>query len=128
MGDPKRALENYNKALEIRQKALPLDHRDLADSYNNIGVVYQRMGEHTRALENFNKALQIRQKTLSADHPDFAASYNNTGLVYSQTGEHTRLHIRHKSLWISTTRHFKSDTNRFLPFIPTWPPVTRTSV
>ena len=56
MGENSRALENYNKALEIQQKSLPSKHPDLATSYNKIGACIQTW-EYSRALENYNKAL-----------------------------------------------------------------------
>ncbi|CAF4386216.1 unnamed protein product, partial [Rotaria sordida] len=36
MGNYSKALEFYEKSLKIREKALPSNHPDLAQSYNNI--------------------------------------------------------------------------------------------
>ncbi|CAF4775383.1 unnamed protein product, partial [Rotaria sp. Silwood2] len=38
MGDHSKALEFYDKALEIEEKALPPNHPSLATCYNNIGA------------------------------------------------------------------------------------------
>ena len=63
---------SYEKALEIRQQSLPSNHPDLASSYNNIGIVYDSMGEYSKALSSYEKALEIRQQSLPPNHPDLA--------------------------------------------------------
>jgi len=105
-GEYSKALEYYEKSLEIRKKTLPANHPDLATSYNNIGLVYRSMGEYSKALEYYEKSLEIRKKTLPANHPDLATSYNNIGLVYRSMGEYSKaleyyekaLEIRKKTL------------------------------
>ena len=37
LGDHRKELEFFQKALAIREKVLPPDHPDLATSYNNVG-------------------------------------------------------------------------------------------
>ncbi len=100
------ALSSYEKALEIWQKTLPANHSHLAISYNNIGSVYDNMGEYSKALSSYGKALEIWQKTLPENHPDLATSYDNIGLVYYNMGEYSKalsyygkaLEIRQKTL------------------------------
>ena len=100
------ALRTYEKALEICQKTLPLNHRDLATSYGNIANVYDEMGEYSKALSYCEKAFEIQQKTLSPNHHSLTTSYNNIGLVYSNMGEYSKalsyyektLKIRQKTL------------------------------
>ncbi|CAF4246249.1 unnamed protein product, partial [Rotaria sordida] len=77
MGDYSKALEFYEKAHKIREKAVPPNHPHLASSYNNIGVVYKNMGDYSKALEFYEKAHKIREKALPPNHPDLATSYNN---------------------------------------------------
>ncbi len=60
---------SFNKALEIYKDVLRENHPDTADSYNNIGVVYDYLGEYDKALEYFNKALKIRKDVLGESHP-----------------------------------------------------------
>jgi tetratricopeptide (TPR) repeat protein len=89
-GDYKKAIEYYEKGLEILQKILRPNHPDLATSYNNIGKVYHNMGEYSKALSFYEKALEIDQKTLPPNHPDLATSYNNIGAVYCNMGEYSK--------------------------------------
>ena len=44
---------------------------NFADTYNNRGVVYIRMGEVKRAIEDYNKAIQLK--------PDSTDAYCNRG-------------------------------------------------
>jgi len=70
-----KALETFQKALEIRRAVLGDRHPDIAASYNNIAIVYQAQGEHARTLEMFIKALEINRAVLGDRHPDVATSY-----------------------------------------------------
>ncbi|CAF5132424.1 unnamed protein product, partial [Rotaria magnacalcarata] len=58
MGEYSKALEFYEKHLEITKIFLPPNHPDLATSYNNIGGVYDSMGEYSKALEFYEKSLK----------------------------------------------------------------------
>ncbi|CAF1137628.1 unnamed protein product [Adineta ricciae] len=49
-GDYRMAIEYYEKALEINEKAFPSNRPDLAISYNNIGAMYKNMGEYSKAF------------------------------------------------------------------------------
>ncbi|CAF2232558.1 unnamed protein product, partial [Rotaria magnacalcarata] len=50
-GEYKAAVKFYEKSLEIKRKTLPGDDASLGPTYNNIGQVYNDMGEYSKALE-----------------------------------------------------------------------------
>jgi tetratricopeptide (TPR) repeat protein len=89
-GDYEKAIEYYEKGLEIDEKTLPPNHPSLATSYNNIGAVYRNMREYSKALSFLEKGLEIDEKTLSPDDPSLATSYNNIGLVYANMREYSK--------------------------------------
>ena len=89
-GEYSKALESYEKSLEINQTALPVNHPVFATSYNNIGLVYQCMGKYSKALEYYEKSLEITKKTLPAYHPHLATSYSNLGSVYRNMGAYSK--------------------------------------
>ena len=100
-GKYEEAAKYYHKSLEIMKKSLPVDHPNLATSYNNIGSLYQDSGEYPNALEYFHKSLEIKKISLPVDHPDLATSYKNIGTVYLHMGEYAKaLDYNHKSLEI----------------------------
>ncbi len=86
-GNYLEAIGYYKKALEIKQKTLPVNHPSLATSYSNIGMVYTHISDCSKALSYYEKALAIYQKTLPANHPSLATSYNNIGMVYTDISD-----------------------------------------
>ena len=84
------AIQFFEKALAMWRKTFPPNHLNLANSYGNIGSVYDNMGEYSKALSYFEKALEIRQNILSPNHPNLATSYNNLGSVYDNMGEYSK--------------------------------------
>jgi tetratricopeptide (TPR) repeat protein len=81
------ALNYYQKALEIREKALGKKHPDTATNYNNIGAIYSNQGDYDKALEYYQTALDIHEKALGKEYPDTATNYNNIGAIYSNQGD-----------------------------------------
>ena len=67
-GDGKAALENYRRALAIREKLAaghperPDWQRDVSVSWNKIGNVLKDGGDGKAALENYRRALAIAEK------------------------------------------------------------------
>jgi hypothetical protein len=59
---------NWQKAIERLNKAISI-YPDYAEAYNNLGVVYGRLGDRTRNLEALQKAVSLN------DH--FAPAYLN---------------------------------------------------
>ena len=58
-------------------------------SYNNIGNIYNDLGNNSLALQYYEKALHIQIKTYGDNHPDVARSYNNIGNVYNDLGNNS---------------------------------------
>ena len=54
--------EFLEKALIMKKKIFGEDHADVAGSYNNLGNVYQELGQYNEAKEFVEKALIISKK------------------------------------------------------------------
>ena len=112
-GDYNKALDFYNKALEIQEKVLGEEHSDTTCSYNNIGNVYNDLGNYDKALKNHNKALEIRKKILGEEHTDTASSYNNIGNVCNNLGNYDKAlknHNRALEIYKKVLSEESSDT------------------
>jgi tetratricopeptide (TPR) repeat protein len=57
-----KALEHYQRALNIREKALGPEHPDVASSLSNLGEVFNKQGKYDKALRNYERALAICEK------------------------------------------------------------------
>jgi tetratricopeptide (TPR) repeat protein len=82
-GKPDSAAAYYLQS--ALQKALPWlgeNHLDVADNYNNTGVIYFAQGRYAEALQYFPKALAIWLAIFGEEHAKVALSYNNMGITY----------------------------------------------
>jgi len=76
-GEYDKALEHYQKALEIRLKKLGPEHPLVAGSYHNMAFVHKAKKDLAKAKEYWEKAYEIFLKKLGPNHP-------NTKLVKGQ--------------------------------------------
>lgn len=56
--------------------------KEIANLYNNIGMVYQVLNKNKAALIHYQKSVEIREKI--GNKNDISDSYSNIGIVYSQ--------------------------------------------
>ena len=85
--DIKASLEHFTKSLEIYKKFHQNDHPDIAASMNNIGNLYQSMGDHKKALEYYFDSLEMRKRIFKGDHPYIVTSMSNIGNLYKLLGK-----------------------------------------
>ena len=81
-----KAIKQYEEALALYKAAS--DRSSEALTLNNIGLVYDSLGETQRALDFFNQALPVLK--VIADRSGEAAILGNIGLVHSSLGEQQR--------------------------------------
>ena len=68
----------------------------MADSYNNIGVVYRKKGDLENALLQYQRALEIRTRVFGSEHPDVAGSHLNIGAVYNSQGRYEEALVQYQ--------------------------------
>ena len=71
-------LQQYEKAIEQFKKAVDLDPR-LSLAYNNLGILYGKIGDHKRAIEVLKLAVQI--------DPESAEIQGALGVAYAMAGQ-----------------------------------------
>jgi tetratricopeptide (TPR) repeat protein len=74
--------------LAIREKALGRDHRYVAQSLNNLALLYDNQARYADAEPLFQRSLAIREKALGRDHPDVARSLNHLAKLYRNQGRY----------------------------------------
>jgi CHAT domain-containing protein/Flp pilus assembly protein TadD len=82
--------ESLRQAIEKWKQALPLwqqvgDKRGEATILNNIGLVYDSLGDKQQALKFYNQSLPLKRQV--GDKGGEATTLNNIGSVYSDLGD-----------------------------------------
>ena len=83
-----QALPFAERALEIRERLLGAEHRDVAAATNNLAGVYTGKGAYAKAEMLCQRALDIREKALGKDHPDTGVSLNSLAELYYFQGKY----------------------------------------
>jgi tetratricopeptide (TPR) repeat protein len=89
-GEYEKALEFYQKGLDVESKNLGNQHADVGTIYNNIGETWWFKGDYDNALDFYQQCLDILLKNFGNQHPSVARSYNNIGLIWDSKGEYDK--------------------------------------
>ncbi|MDR3238792.1 MAG: tetratricopeptide repeat protein [Clostridiales bacterium] len=84
-------VSDYRKSEEILLKGSKLladDRPTAAATHNNLGMVYERLGDYSHALEEYEKARDVFFATAGAEHRDTATAFNNIAGVYTTLGKY----------------------------------------
>jgi CHAT domain-containing protein len=84
------AIPIAERAVEVARRARGPEDAETADSLNNLGVLFQRIGDYSKAEPLLQEALRTRQNVLGSEHPDTAESLNDLGELYLAMGEYAK--------------------------------------
>ena len=76
------------KSVKAGRDRLGERHPYVAQSYNNLAVLYCAMGRYEKALPLYQNALEISLEQLGERHPSVATSYNNLAALYESMGRY----------------------------------------
>ena len=76
-GDFRTAERHLKRAVELQETTLGPQHPDVANTLNNLGVVYEHLEETARAEQSYRRAYAIARAALPADDPSVALSARN---------------------------------------------------
>ncbi|KAF9617084.1 hypothetical protein IFM89_033189 [Coptis chinensis] len=98
-GDFNQATVYQQKALDINERELGLDHPDTMKSYGDLSVFYYRLQHIELALKYVNRALYLLHFTCGLSHPNTAATYINVAMMEEGMGNvHVALRYLHEAL------------------------------
>ncbi|MDA9161958.1 CHAT domain-containing protein, partial [Crocinitomicaceae bacterium] len=86
-GNTDSTIYYWKRSVELFEEYHP-ESKDYASSLNNLGLVYQKIGDYNAAEPLLKESLEIRKKTLGEEHPVFASGLENLGNFYSVIGNH----------------------------------------
>ena len=81
-----KALEFHLKTLHIREKVFERNHPELANSYNNLAVIYMDLKDYESAAVYCEKAVAILQLLFPDGHPDLDMAIRNLERIREAMG------------------------------------------
>ena len=75
------------------EEVLGKEHFDYALSLNNLGELYNLMGDYPEAEKYFLEVKAISEKLFGNEHPDYATSLNSLGLLYFYMGDFSKAEV-----------------------------------
>jgi tetratricopeptide (TPR) repeat protein len=78
----------YHRILNIMEQQLGPNHPDIAQSLNNLALLYRKLGKYSQAEPLYRRALSISERQLGPNHPDTAQILNNLALLYRKQGNY----------------------------------------
>lgn len=107
-----RALECYNKALELVQTNKPENATQRCDILNNIGIVYAKRDDMKKAIPYFEQALEAESPLRPAMR---ISTLTNLGMAYDNLGEDVKaLMYYDQALEITKNKKLPEDEVRIL--------------
>ncbi|MFH0863117.1 MAG: AAA family ATPase [Candidatus Altiarchaeota archaeon] len=96
IGEFDKAIEHYNKALELRP--------DLLETYFNRGLAYTRKGLYDKAMEDLNKVIEL--------NPNLAEAFYTRGLVHEYKLEYDLAILDYNKALEVDPKYSKAETQR----------------
>ena len=90
------ALEHFERALAINERALGPRNTRVTTALLDIGGVYQAKSDYPRAIELMERALEIQREILGSRHPLIAQSLHNLGIAQSELGDLDRAEANYR--------------------------------
>ncbi len=115
-GEFDKAIEHFNKALDIAFMLYGEEHFSIDAWYNNLGNAYDSKGEHGKAIKYYHKAMDIAKRLYGEDHSSFAIRYGNLGGAYCNIGEYDKAIQYFQDAIVISNRFYGGDD----PNIATW--------
>ena len=84
------AQPQLERAVDLRKRALGLDHPDTLSSLDELGVLYIYQGKYLASQALLEQVLEARKRVLGETHKDTLSTLSNLGLSISYEGDLAR--------------------------------------
>jgi CHAT domain-containing protein/Tfp pilus assembly protein PilF len=89
-GKHDEAMPLVERSLEIRERILGPDHRDVAVALSALGNTYWNKGEYAKAEPLYQRALSIFERALGPEDPKVALTLHNLAALYYNKGDYVK--------------------------------------
>ncbi|MDH5229587.1 MAG: tetratricopeptide repeat protein [Gammaproteobacteria bacterium] len=90
IGQYNSAISYYEKTLEIYKSNSESDMTAIADTKNNLAMVWNALANYDKAIELLQDALADDLERLPLSHPTIAIRHNNIGLTWYSLGQYNK--------------------------------------
>jgi tetratricopeptide (TPR) repeat protein len=87
MGDLEQALKYKAKALELSIEQYGLIHSATSREYNNVAIIYSKLGRYDDAISSLNEAIAINIDLYGELSARIANNYDTFGEIYLDKGD-----------------------------------------
>lgn len=110
IGDYKSALTYTEKSLNAKQKIYGKESAKYASTLNNLGTIYDKLGNFNKSAECFEQAELIMAQAASGNVEAISEIYINKGNLYNRLGQNElALTYYNKALEVKTEKNNASD-------------------
>ena len=85
-GNLERSERLARESLEIRERLLSPNHTKTGESYNNLAVVLDDLGDREEAVDLYRRAIVVQEAIYGPDSEPVAATLNNLGIALRDLG------------------------------------------
>jgi CHAT domain-containing protein/Tfp pilus assembly protein PilF len=89
-GKQDEAMPLVERSLEIRERILGPDHRDVAATLHALASTHWNKGEYAKAEPLYQRALTIFERALSPEDPRIAITLNSLAALYWNKGDYVK--------------------------------------
>jgi serine/threonine protein kinase/tetratricopeptide (TPR) repeat protein len=82
LGEPARAIYQFDRAWKLRTTSLGPDHPDTLSSMDNLAAAYYATSRLDEAIPLFEETLKLQQAKLGPDHHDAMVTLSNLAVAY----------------------------------------------
>ncbi|ETO24716.1 hypothetical protein RFI_12441 [Reticulomyxa filosa] len=111
-GTNDKAIEHFEKSLEIRLKKLDNDDQDIAWSFHYLSNAFKNKNDLNKSIEFGEKALHLRLKKFDSNDPCVGESYTLLGDIYFAKGDKVKAKKYYDDAILIFTEHFGENNQK----------------
>lgn len=87
---------NLQEAVNLFEKVINTDstkhgtiiQERISESYNQLGIIYQILGQYRKAVQCLDLSIKISSKIFGVSHSKISTYFNNLGVIYKESGDY----------------------------------------